>query len=605
MPNTRQLDESGLTDTDATLDLLLPARIRELIERNYYSKVNASLTLEEVAKDPAFLKDPISHLALFTDHGVMHMRDVAHRIVDMIANVSGVKIAERPRRRLDFMTSYGCLLAYVHDIGMSDLNPFGRLVHAEFGGQEAFGVDFDEIVDILWEENVGNLAWRVLRLTSAGVFDGPPQRILRELASLGYAHSKSAVPAAVLNDTTALRERMLHILSHPLEALYHAKQLTKSRSDDERTVHRSALQRAARPEALDEHRAQLLARHYDDFENTAFAWLEVVAPQAQEFVADIVDTIRCLRCADALRQRGTHLRTSGSYQIFIDQRTANAVYALHDREGRTYLLEGDSPLNAGEANLEVCEVTHEGDLRFAFFRGSFGSEEAERRAAHNASIIVDDIQADVVDSFVGGTGENGGRRTCLLLEHTEDNPEFAPLVADLVINRVPSLKDRVVCVPALRNAPELERRRFLAADALDWDHEQRTALLRNVASRGYRTDHIDPDLGFKSARLSHLSPGECLTEVGARASFVYVPLSFGLRGRPSGGYDYFRVHPWEPLGVTGVVRGDFRNSTVVAEDDVDVLILPKDVYLRHWHRNYTPAEFSDLIRAMVQPNPRT
>ncbi|WP_156943042.1 hypothetical protein [Mycobacterium genavense] len=122
------------TDAEATLDLVLPARIREIIERNYYSKVNGSLTLEEVAKDPTFLEDPISHLALFTDHGVMHMRDVAHRIVDMIANVSGVKIAERPRQRLDFMTSYGCLLACAHDIGMSDLNPFGRLVHAEFAG---------------------------------------------------------------------------------------------------------------------------------------------------------------------------------------------------------------------------------------------------------------------------------------------------------------------------------------------------------------------------------------------------------------------------------------------------------------------------------------
>ncbi|WP_025738346.1 hypothetical protein [Mycobacterium genavense] len=439
----------------------------------------------------------------------------------------------------------------------------------------------------------------MLRLTSAAVFAGPSQRILRELAALGYAHSKSSVPAAVLNDATALRDRMLHILSHPLEALYHAKQLKKSRTDEQRADHQAALRRAASPESLQEHHAQLLAPHYDDFENTAFAWLEVVAPQAQEFVTDVVDTIRCLRCADTLRQRGTHLRTSGNYQIFIDQRTANVVYALHDRDGRTYLLEGDNPINAGEANLEIAEVTHEGDLRIAFFRGSFGSDDAVRRAAHNASVIVDDIQADVVDSFIGGTGQDGGRRTCLLLEHTEDNPEFAPLVAELVVARAPSIKDRVVCVPALRNAPEQERQRFLAASAIDWVYEKRVAFLRNVADRGYRTDHIDPDLGFKSTRLAHLSPGECLTEVGARASFVYVPLTSGLRGRPSGGYDYFRVHPWEPLGVTGVIRGDFRNSTVVAADEVDVLILPKDVYLRHWHRNYTPADFCDLIRTMA------
>jgi hypothetical protein len=580
---------------EATLDLLLPPRIRELIERNYYSKVNASLTLEEVARDPSFLDDPISHLALFTDHGVMHMRDVACRIVDLIPNVSGVKIAERNPLRLARMTSYGGLLAYAHDIGMSDLNPFGRAVHAEFGGHEAFGTAFDEIIDILWEENVGNLAYSVLRLTSTGVFDGPPQRILRELVSLAYAHSKSAVPAALLNDTTALRKRMLYMLSRPLEALYHEKCLKKTKKADKPPDHRAALQRATIPKALAEHRSELLSRHYTDFEGAAFAWLQARSPEAVEFVADIVDSIRCLRCADAMRQRGTHLRTSGNYQIFIDQKTANAVYALHDREGRTFVLEGDNPINAGEANLEISEITHEGDLRFTFFRGSFGSDEAVRRAARNAAVIVDDIQADVMDSFVGIAGVAHAR---LLLEHTEDNPDFVPLVAELVIARAPELEERVRCVPALRNAPEPERRRFLAGRAVDWDRKQCNDFLRNVATRGYRTDHIDPDLGFRSARVSHLSPGDRLTEVGARASFVYVPLAPGLRGRPSGGYKAFRVHPWELLGITGVIRGDFRNATVVADSDVDVLILPKDLYLRHWHRNYTPTEFSDLIRTM-------
>lgn len=587
-----------LTEDQRSLDLHLPARIRELIEQNYYSRVNSSLTLEEVARDPSFLEDPLSHLALYTDHGVIHMRDVAHRIVDLIGNVSRLNISERTPVRLQFMKSYGCLIAYVHDIGMTDQNPFGRTVHAEFGAHEAYGAAFDEIVDLLWTDNVGNLAWRVLRLTSAGVFEGPPQRILRELVSLGYAHSKSAVPVAKLNDTKALREAMLYVLSHPLEALYHEKHLKKSRTEGERTRLQALLQRSTSPTALEEHRTTLLSRHYTDFEGTAFAWLEANAPEGVEFVVDVVDTIRCLRCADALRQRGTDLKTSGSYQIFIDQKTANAVYALRDREGRTFLLEGDNPLNAGEANLAHAEVTREGDLRFAFFRGSFGSTQAMRQAAHNASVVIDDIQADVVDSFVGVKRANESRRSCVLLEHTEDNPDFAPLVADLVVARNPRLSDRVRCVPALLHAPEPERRRFLAADAIEWDRERRTSFLRKVATRGYKTDHIDPDLGFGEARLGYLSRGECLTEVGARASFVYIALTPGLRGRPSGGYDSFRIHPWEPLGITGVIRGDVRNATVVAESDVEVLIIPKDVYLRHWHRNYTPMEFCDLMRAM-------
>jgi len=581
-------------DTEPALDLLVAPRIRELVEQNYYSKVNASLTLEEAATDPGFLRDPLSHLALFTDHGVIHARDIAHRIVGVIGNVLGVKISERTPLRRQRMTSYGCLLAFVHDIGMSDVNPFGRVVHAEFAAHEAFGPTFDEIVDILWTENTGNLAWHVLRMASAGIVDGPPQRILRELVALAYAHSKSAVPTAKLNDTTALRDLMRNVLSHPLEALYHQKLLKKAGTQDERAHHETALQQVAGAAALAEHRKALLDRHYADFDGTAFSWLEATDPEAQEFVLDVIDTIRCLRCADALRQRGTQLRTSGSYQIFIDQKTANAVYALHDSDGRTFLLEADNPLNAGEANIEISEITPEGDLHFAFFRGSFGSDEAMRRAVRNAALVVDDIQADVVESFVGVAGAN---HTCVLLEHTEDNPDFAPLVADLVVARSPGLTGHVLCVvPALRSAPEPERRRFLAANAIEWDREQRIALLRNVATRGYKTDHIDPDLGFRNARLGHLSPGECLTEVGARATFVYIPLASGLRGHPSGGYDSFHVHPWEPLGITGVIRGDVRNATVVAESDVDVLILPKDVYLDQWHRNYTAAEFCELMR---------
>ena len=85
------------------------------------------------------------------------------------------------------------------------------------------------------------------------------------------------------------------------------------------------------------------------------------------------------------------------------------------------------------------------------------------------------------------------------------------------------------------------------------------------------------------------------------SELILNPDGSGLRGRPSGGYDYFRVYPWEPLGVTGVIRGDFRNSTVVAEAEVDVLILPKDVYLRHWHRNYSRTT-SVRLAAHSRPN---
>ena len=82
-----------------------------------------------------------------------------------------------------------------------------------------------------------------------------------------------------------------------------------------------------------------LLRHYHRFDEEAFQWLVSPHPAMQELVQDVIDTLRALRCADALRQRGTVLRTSGGYEIFMDQHTANAIFAFSLGGDRLYLLE--------------------------------------------------------------------------------------------------------------------------------------------------------------------------------------------------------------------------------------------------------------------------
>ena len=84
----------------------------------------------------------------------------------------------------------------------------------------------------------------------------------------------------------------------------------------------------------------------------------------RELAEDVIDSLRVLRCADALRQRGTVLRTSAGYQVFIDRDTANALYALEHGNGRGFLVEGDNVFSAGEANLASSELTVEGNVRF-------------------------------------------------------------------------------------------------------------------------------------------------------------------------------------------------------------------------------------------------
>ena len=54
----------------------------------------------------------------------------------------------------------------------------------------------------------------------------------------------------------------------------------------------------------------------------------------------------------------------------------------------------------------------------------------------------------------------------------------------------------------------------------------------------------------------------------------------------------FPVYPWTPLGNTSVIRGAVRNATVVAEQAVQLLMIPAEIYLNHWHATYTREEFS-------------
>ena len=56
------------------------------------------------------------------------------------------------------------------------------------------------------------------------------------------------------------------------------------------------------------------------------------------------------------------------------------------------------------------------------------------------------------------------------------------------------------------------------------------------------------------------------------------------------GYQMIPMRAWIPLGNTSVIRGATRNATVISYQDVELLMIPKEVYLRYWHKLYTPEE---------------
>lgn len=598
------------------LNKYLPEYIREQIEERYYAKVNAQANLEQVRRDPDFLRAPQKHVALFSDHGVVHARDVAMSILHLLDTINGVLIAPRDPYRLEFMKGYGVAMAYLHDIGMMDFSTFGRAMHGEFASQEVMTAEFDDILTAIWDQNWSNMAWRLVNLELE-----EPRLTLREMLAMSNCHRKSRVPTETLNDPRKLRTLMQHCLASDLRCLYLQEQvekarrkLTEAQETGEKTRQIKDLQTKMRRAEIDLQTYRTtddstsagrlkLKRFYNDFSEQAYTWLISPVPETRALVDDVIDTLRALRCADALRQRGTTLETSGHHEIFVDRSTGNTVYALRVNDDRLYLLELYDPICAGEANIASSEIDGDGNLRISFHRGSFDDPEAVQRVAQNVALVVADIQGDVIGSFRGTGGNAQGEPTRLknagdiqiLLERVGDNPDFSVLVCEQLRAVNPVISEQVRTVPSLQYTNEHERNRYLATREPDWSLQEKQAILDRIQNSGHKIGPINPVEGFRDVKRIELTVGETLVEAGDPSGFVYIPLGEGLQVSPLGGYPDFFVSPWIPVGITGVIRGSTRNATILARQDLALLMIPADVYLKHWYHTYGLEEFVRMV----------
>ncbi len=582
------------------LNHYLSEEIRIAIEQRYYARINEQASLEIACLNPEFMRNMRAHTTLFSDHGVVHVRDVAQKMVSVLEMMNGVLIPARSPHRLAFMQGYGVIMAYLHDIGMVDFSKFGRVMHAEFASQSVFSLEFDPIVDTIWTENWGNIAWRLTNLATRNVLLQPPREVLREMLALSNCHSKSKVPIELLTRPPALRQLMHNVLGTNLEALYLEQQLARINRALETPHNPTEFARAkiglAKLRAAGADKNAQIGRYYTDLQADSFQWLESPHPDGQALLADIIDTLRVLRCADALRQRGEVLKTSGSYEVFIDRTSGNAIYALRYGSDQLYLLELDDPISAGEANIASSELDREGNLRISFQRGQFDKPEATQRAAYASALMVNDVQLDVIDSFrrLAAPAESAPRTQIkdiqILLEETDDNLNFIDLIVLALADINPEAASRVRVVPCLNQATEFERNLYLQSPPISWDIDKRREILCLIEKSGHKISAIDPRLGFNDVKLAQIDAGITLIEAGAPASFVYVPLEAGLRIYPLGGYPPFFGQPWAPLGTTGVIRGAPRNATIVAEKPVRLLIIPKSIFLRFWHHTYSETE---------------
>ena len=110
--------------------------------------------------------------------------------------------AGRPSARRS-SRAYGVLAAYLHDIGMHDQTRVGRRLHPVYAAHVAFGSDLDDVVEELLGSD-GPVVERLRAVQAARAVLCPLDVVLRELLSLTLAHSKSTVPAPLLDDRARL-----------------------------------------------------------------------------------------------------------------------------------------------------------------------------------------------------------------------------------------------------------------------------------------------------------------------------------------------------------------------------------------------------------------
>jgi hypothetical protein len=355
-------------------------------------------------------------------------------------------------------------------------------------------------------------------------------------------------------------------------------ELFRSRIEEAATSRREALEQLeARPAA--ELGNPEVQRWYKDFERDSFVWLTSDEPAPRDLTEDVIDTLRCLRSADALRQRGTTLKTSAGYEVFVSESSASSIYALRSADtSELYMIEGDQPLNAGEANMVSSELTHEDDLRVAFHRGRFPDDKTIRRAANNAALVINDIQADVIGSFRRPASFPSQRTPCVktdqqmqgLVEHTEDNAGFASLVCEALEAINPGLGSSSRPVPSLLHVRAEERMRYLAAEPFAGDVKDRRRLGEQLASCGLRVDPtVDVDAAFMDVRVIELKAGDVLLEGGSRAAFVCEPARARLADHAA------RRLPRRRLAAWSRGRRDQRHSRRRAQCNGDGRVQPE------------------------------
>ncbi len=410
---------------------------------------------------------------------------------------------------------------------------------------------------------------------------------MREVLALSLCHSKTAVPAAMLDDPAALRRVMLRGAFTALD---------QQMLEPQEALRTAACDRSSTP-------LPRPATATPRPRRSPGSSMPVQPPGASSPTWSTASACcgRPMLCASAARRSG---RAPG-YEICVDRHSGRAVMAVRSIDDRFgTLMWVDSRHSVAESNLRVVDLTPDGSLRIAYHCGDFGADGAAQRIAVATAETIADVEADALGSFRPTPGARRSARHDRSRAATR-HPGFAKLVVEALERNHPHLAGRTVLVeephptPAVEVADWYRRGRPVAATEPELD-----GWFEQFARHGLNVEAIDRRAAVRDARVVRLGPGDVVFSPGTAASIVMIPLGPGTRVEPIGGYRSEPLRPWLPVGVTGVVRGAERNASVIAEADVDVLAIPAERYLTDWFQpvrtRRTPHRVATLARRRKQ-----
>ena len=85
-----------------TVQRFLPFPFREHLEA-FYKKIDEKATWQSFSHDPEFHANPISHVAMYADHGTVHVRDISVHFLKVFESCQGVLIPPRQGMDLEFI----------------------------------------------------------------------------------------------------------------------------------------------------------------------------------------------------------------------------------------------------------------------------------------------------------------------------------------------------------------------------------------------------------------------------------------------------------------------------------------------------------------------